>query len=140
MISKEFKSVAPVLADLRAEEYEDDRRHAVRTAPRPPTLQADRRVTCDAPADAAAGGQSGSCHGAILWLSPPERRFLYDLLSAKIPMLQHEIHHTEARALRTVLRAELEIAIALAERIGPDPAAEQMPLDRAACAADCPVE
>lgn len=46
-----------------------------------------------------------------------ELKMLRSMLAAKVPSLRHEIHHTDARALRDELRGELKLAEHLEEKL-----------------------
>lgn len=52
-----------------------------------------------------------------LAVSRRELKMLRAMLAAKVPSLRHEIHHTDARALRDELRAELKLAERLEEKL-----------------------
>jgi hypothetical protein len=122
VIPNNTSSKSGVRGEFHAEEFEEHRRYdAAHAGERPMTPHAT--VAVAGKDTGATAGMGDPAAGVIVYLAPQERHFLHDLLETKITALRHEIHHTDARAMRTVLRAELYVALSLVERIGGDSAA-----------------
>lgn len=53
-----------------------------------------------------------------IYLTDEELALMVEMLNEELPALHHEIHHTDARAMRDVLNVRLRTITQLAERLG----------------------